>query len=232
MLIRTSHPFEALMRTCCTCTLTITKSSEPSATDHNLTLFADHMYSAYGIKHYHGGVEMTDYLAEVDAAAISVENHDTANETPESQRVAAAYQKLSELSNASTVAVSQPPTPRVTIKHQQWIASLIFQPLPRFDRDITNVFIHLFEDNVCGAFPIFRGFRITRDTPQHLYLAMAAVGGLYCATAGSLRMATWYIQNARRHLFTIVCQIILHRSEVLCFRQTQFLKQQHSGAVG
>ncbi|KAK6371447.1 hypothetical protein LTS17_008697 [Exophiala oligosperma] len=182
----------------------ISTSSEPSATDHNLTLFADHMYSAYGIKHYHGGVEMADYLAEVDAAAISVENHDTANETPESQRVAAAYQKLSELSNASTVAVSQPPTPRVTIEHQQWIASLIVQPLPRFDRDITNVFIHLFEDNVCGAFPIFRGFRITRDTPQHLYLAMAAVGGLYCATAGSLRMATWYIQNARRHLFTIV----------------------------
>ena len=131
---------------------------------------------------------------------------ETADETPDSQRAAAAYDRMNELSNASTVVISRPPTPRIMTEHQQWMRSLLIQPSPHFDRAITDVFIRLFQDSVCDFFPVFRGFRITPNTPQYLYLAMAAVGGLYCTTAGSMRMATWYTYNARRQLFTSVCQ--------------------------
>lgn len=149
---------------------------------------------------------------ETGPVTNTVDAQDTATGlATESQRVAAAYKKLNEMSNASTVALSRPPTPRIVTEHQQWTKSLITQPSPRFDRDIINVFIRLFEDNVSDFFPVFRGFRITRDTPQHLYLAMAGVGGLYCTTTGSTRMATWYYYNARRQLFTSV------RSEVHSF---------------
>lgn len=120
-----------------------------------------------------------------------------------STRDTAAFQTFNKLS--STNAGSRPLSPRTVSEHQQWMKSLTSRPAPKFDRTIVNIFLGLFQEHVAEFFPVFRRFRVTKRTPQHLYLAMAAVGGVYCSVPGSAKVSQWFHYNARRDLLTGVC---------------------------
>ena len=88
------------------------------------------------------------------------------------------------------------------------------QPL-LFDRVILNTFIGIAHSHIASLFDCFNGFLVFRNTPEELYLAMAAVGGLYCRQEGSTKIAMWYYNNARLKLLAKVRP--MHISLLLSF---------------
>lgn len=75
--------------------------------------------------------------------------------------------------------------------------------LARYDADIINVFLNLARTHLADCFPIFAAFQALPDTPVELLFAMAAVGALYCAVPGSMKIARSLYHDARRlHLET------------------------------
>ena len=130
-------------------------------------------------------------------------SYDTAQDPRGRQRnrLAAAYGKLYEYTNTSHP--THPPSPKSACAHDEYISELGSTEPLYFDRVIVNVFIGLFQTYVAPAFPCFQNFRITPDTHQEVYLAMAAVGGLYCKVSKAESVAKWMFHTARRHLLTL-----------------------------
>lgn len=115
-----------------------------------------------------------------------------------------AYAKLQQFSTA--YRESRPTSPKINQEQQRWLLNSGPVHSVVHDRMILDVFLGLFQSRLSTTFPCFRNFRIYRDTRQELYLAMAAVGGLYCDVPGSTKVAKWYYYNARRTFFTTVCR--------------------------
>ena len=123
-------------------------------------------------------------------------------------RVNTAFEKMQELSTAQ--CLSRPESPQARSQHESWLANMKrLDSVPPFDRVIINVFLGISQRHICEFFECFRDFCIEKDTPEELYLAMAAVGGLYCSQEGSTRIAHWLYQGARLKLLAKVAPFFL-----------------------
>ena len=118
------------------------------------------------------------------------------------QRLATAYSKLHEYSTTSYP--SRPASPGSVEAHQRYLQDLGSTEIPAYDTLIVNVFVGLFQVHVAPTFPCFQNFRIGAWTPEEVYLAMAAVGGLFCHNSKSEIVAKWLLHVARRKLLTVV----------------------------
>ena len=123
------------------------------------------------------------------------------NPRDQRERVATAYRKLYEYTNTSHP--TRPPSPKSASAQQEYISELGSTDPPTFDRVIVNIFLGLFQKHVAPAFPCFQNFRITSSTHEEVYLAMAAVGGLYCKVPKAELVAKWMFHIARRQLLTV-----------------------------
>ncbi|KAL1889733.1 hypothetical protein Sste5346_008719 [Sporothrix stenoceras] len=137
-----------------------------------------------------------------DHEDVGVTDNDPTQPFAQARRIAAAYENLQNLSNAHLL--SRPASPRARHANQQWLDNLSTSEWAEPDRVVLDTFLDLFEQHVADTFECFRAFTIERFTPPELYLAMAAVGGLYCSTAGAVKIATWLCEMARRKLLTKV----------------------------
>lgn len=99
------------------------------------------------------------------------------------------------------------------------------------DRLIINTFIGLFQVYVAPTLPCFTGRTVDSSTPEEVYLAMAAVGGLYCEAPKSEIIAKWLFHTAQRKLLSMVRGIPLKQSVVnIMIHPTDSVFQLHSGA--
>ncbi|KAI0131929.1 hypothetical protein BJ170DRAFT_679828 [Xylariales sp. AK1849] len=116
----------------------------------------------------------------------------------------------SRLQALAEVNLSRPPSPGHQQERNQWLASLGREDpsaaVMRNDRVIINEFLRLFQARVANWFSCFRQATIviTKKTRREWYLAMAALGGLYCPVEGSNRIARWLYHCARQQLFSYV----------------------------
>ncbi|CAK7222525.1 hypothetical protein SEUCBS140593_004928 [Sporothrix eucalyptigena] len=150
-----------------------------------------------------GGPSWPDVFGPHDATDhedVVVADDDPAQPSAQASRIAAAYENLRNLSNAHLL--SRPASPRARYANEQWLDDLSVSQRAEPDRMVLDAFLDLFEQHVTDAFECFRAFAIDRATPPELYLSMAAVGGLYCSTAGAVKIATWLCETARRKLLT------------------------------
>jgi hypothetical protein len=93
---------------------------------------------------------------------------------------------------------SRAPSPsRVDTGQQQYSAA---PNLARYDAQIINVFLNLGRNHLADSFPVFASFQAAFTTKVELFLAMAAVGALYCTVPGSMKIARSLYHDARRLL--------------------------------
>ena len=92
--------------------------------------------------------------------------------------------------------------------HQQYLQDLGSIEDSTHDTLVVNVFVGLFQVHVAPTFPCFEKFRIDASTPEEVYLAMGAVGGLYCQSPKSEIVAKWFLHRARRKLLTVVSRFL------------------------
>lgn len=105
--------------------------------------------------------------------------------------------------------ISAPPSPSISQERNRWISGLGKEaPLSSamHDRAIIDEFLWLFQDHVAVWFSCFRDIdlKITRQTRKEWYLAMAAIGALFCRIDGSTKIARWLYHCARQKLFSFV----------------------------
>ena len=91
---------------------------------------------------------------------------------------------------------SRASSPRLRQDSTRWL--LATPSLQNFDRDVVNIFLSLFMRHVAPTFTSFMGFEINSGVTSEKVLAMAAVGGLFCASEGSLLMSKAMIGDSRR----------------------------------
>lgn len=77
--------------------------------------------------------------------------------------------------------------------------------IDKYDQFLLNFFVTLFMKNVAPTFVSFQGFCIDDSASASKVLAIAAMGGLYCGTPGSLNVSSALHSNARRLLLAKVC---------------------------
>ena len=77
------------------------------------------------------------------------------------------------------------------------------------DLEVVNVFLNIFSRNVPKVFRLFQNLNITDETRPEYILAAAAVGGLYCTTAGNFDFSKVMYNDSRRLLFSSVRKVIL-----------------------
>ncbi|KEF60626.1 uncharacterized protein A1O9_02187 [Exophiala aquamarina CBS 119918] len=171
--------------------------------DSNFNLLPDDFYRLHDFQRPYdeqNPIESRQPNPSTPSGGDSPLNH-TSNTRP--RRIATAYEKLRQFSTAEFI--SRPSSPSAQSQHQRWLANLASVQSPKVDRAIINVFLGLFQSRLSETFQHFRGFYIRKDTPTELYLAMAAVGGLYCSIAGSADVARWLYYSAQHKLLTKVC---------------------------
>lgn len=115
------------------------------------------------------------------------------------------YDPRSRLELLSAVALSRPHSPRQQLEREQWLSEL-GKDKAQFDRVIIDEMLQLFQHRVAGWFSCFRNAKIciTKRTRREWYLAMSAVGALFCPVAGSSKLAMWLYHCARQRLFSFV----------------------------
>lgn len=69
-----------------------------------------------------------------------------------------------------------------------------------YDEDVMNILLSLSRLHISGTFAIFSDFEANDDTRAELFLAMAAVGALYCTTEGGTKIAKKLFNDSRRLL--------------------------------
>ena len=74
----------------------------------------------------------------------------------------------------------------------------------RYDKDIVNVFLNLAVKHVSSTLAFLKGFTVSTDTRAELYLAVAAIGGLFCQVPGSYSVAEAMYHDSRRLLHNAV----------------------------
>lgn len=85
---------------------------------------------------------------------------------------------------------------------QQWFSEC--PDLERYDASITNVFLNLAVKNLGPTFSCLENFTVTGATRPELYMAVAAVGGLFCQVSGSYSVAEAMFHDSRRLLLSAV----------------------------
>ncbi|KAJ9645040.1 hypothetical protein H2204_001502 [Knufia peltigerae] len=183
--------------------------SENVAADYNFDLFTEDLLRLHASESLPGtfasdlmsfnGTGMATSPLRLD---YSYGNALQENQNMELEAANVAAERLKESTNATFV--SRPQSPGVLTEQSQWMKSLVAQGRPSFDRDVINAFLALFEDNISAFFPGSGQTKFTRESPRHIYLAMAGVGGCFCSIEGSTQVAKWFYYNARRELFTDV----------------------------
>jgi hypothetical protein len=81
---------------------------------------------------------------------------------------------------------------------QRWFSE---PPQPQiYDDEVINIFLDLACNHIGSTFKVFATFNIDGETRTELYLALAAVGGLFCQVTGSFDVAKALYHDARRLL--------------------------------
>jgi hypothetical protein len=94
--------------------------------------------------------------------------------------------------------ISRPSSPRHEQPKHRW-----FSAPPRFqiyDEEVMNVFVNITEHHLAKTIPILADFRATENCRKELYLAYAAVGGLFCNIPGRFKVVNSMYNDARRML--------------------------------
>ncbi|KAK4551893.1 hypothetical protein LTR86_010794 [Recurvomyces mirabilis] len=100
-----------------------------------------------------------------------------------------------------------------------------------YDDEIVNVFLNLAAIYITPTFPVFKDLNVRANTVPELYLAMAAVGGLFCQVPGSFDMAKALYHDSRRLL---LASFILLEIYGLCSgdkRSYEFVKAFHTDTL-
>ncbi|SPO04334.1 uncharacterized protein DNG_07018 [Cephalotrichum gorgonifer] len=69
-----------------------------------------------------------------------------------------------------------------------------------YDGDVINILLNLSKTHISSTFAIFSDFEANSDTRAELWLAMAAVGGLYCTVYSGTNVAKMLFNDSRRLL--------------------------------
>ncbi|KAK4950245.1 hypothetical protein LTR10_011224 [Elasticomyces elasticus] len=67
-----------------------------------------------------------------------------------------------------------------------------------YDLDVLDIWISIAVERIGPTFLVFNDFRVDESTGDTLYIAMAAVGGVYCAVENSFQLAKVMFNDARR----------------------------------
>ncbi|KAB5540295.1 hypothetical protein GE09DRAFT_1245326 [Coniochaeta sp. 2T2.1] len=81
---------------------------------------------------------------------------------------------------------------------QRWSWYSALPQLDIYDEQIINVLLNVARRQISSTFSIFADFEAGPDTCVELFLAMAAVGGLYCKEPDSTKIAKMLFNDARR----------------------------------
>ncbi|KAK3114901.1 hypothetical protein LTR53_006322, partial [Teratosphaeriaceae sp. CCFEE 6253] len=67
-----------------------------------------------------------------------------------------------------------------------------------YDLDVLDIWIECAIACIGQSFPLFQTFNVDESTKDELYIAMAAVGGVFCGAEGSFNLARVMYNDARR----------------------------------
>lgn len=81
---------------------------------------------------------------------------------------------------------------------QQWSWYSIFPQLGVYDDVTVNILLNVSKRHLSTTFAVFSDFEADHNTRVELCLAMAAIGGLYCTTSGSAKVAKMLFNDSRR----------------------------------
>ena len=85
---------------------------------------------------------------------------------------------------------------------QRWLSQ---RPnLELYDSEVINVFLNLAVSHLGRTFTFLESFAVQENTRPELYLAVAAIGGLFCQVTGSYKVAEAMYHDSRRLLHEIV----------------------------
>ena len=98
-------------------------------------------------------------------------------------------------------------TPLLSSIPKRWFSDR--PSLQLYDGEIINVFLNLATKHLNQTFGIFNDLRISAHTQPALYLAAAAVGGLYCNVRGSYKIAKSMFHDSRRLVGELVSQLFV-----------------------
>ncbi|KAM3471265.1 hypothetical protein MY5147_005943 [Beauveria neobassiana] len=83
-----------------------------------------------------------------------------------------------------------------------WYSKLPTSTVP--DAYVVNVFLNIFRRHIPPTFSLFRDMNLSDSPTSSYYMAMAAVGGLFCSVRGSYDVARALYNDSRRILLTKV----------------------------
>ncbi|KAH8719106.1 hypothetical protein HC256_003727 [Beauveria bassiana] len=83
-----------------------------------------------------------------------------------------------------------------------WYSKLPTSTVP--DAYVVNVFLNIFRRHIPPTFSLFRDMNLSNSPTSSYYMAMAAVGGLFCSVRGSYDVARALYNDSRRMLLTKV----------------------------
>ncbi|KAK1059816.1 hypothetical protein LTR12_006864 [Friedmanniomyces endolithicus] len=95
-------------------------------------------------------------------------------------------------------------TAQRTSQQQEGLQDLPFDwcsaiPDPRmYDLDVLEIWVDIAVRCIGTLFPVFKNFQVDEGTTDALYVAMAAVGGVYCNVENSFHLAKVMFNDARR----------------------------------
>ncbi|KAK0261966.1 hypothetical protein LTR35_017765 [Friedmanniomyces endolithicus] len=81
-------------------------------------------------------------------------------------------------------------------------------PDPRmYDLDVLDIWIDIAVRSIGTFFPVFENFQVEEGTTDALYVAIAAVGGVYCNVENSFHLAKVMFNDARRWIQFVLLEI-------------------------
>lgn len=92
-----------------------------------------------------------------------------------------------------------------------------------YDEVVINLLLNLARSHLSSTFRLFATFQVTDDTRAELYLAMASVGGLFCAVPGSAEVAKKLYNDARQLLLETALEAALSYDASLSAAKTFIL---------
>ncbi|KAK0287555.1 hypothetical protein LTR35_004030 [Friedmanniomyces endolithicus] len=107
-------------------------------------------------------------------------------------------------------------TAQRTLQQQESLQDLPFDwcsttPDPRmYDLDVLDIWVDIAVGCIGTMFPIFKEFQVDEGTTDALYVAMAAVGGVYCNVENSFHLAKVMFNDARRLALALSAQVVRH----------------------
>lgn len=141
-----------------------------------------------------------------------IERIDNSYPTPsvssQSARLTGAYAKLYEYS--SPEEDSRPQSPSVRDEYDKWLERLGMNAQLQCDPAVLEIMINLFRIRLSPTFRCFENFTICETTPTELFVAMAAVGCLYCKANDSMMVAKWLFNHARVVLLSKVLHLWMY----------------------